>query len=83
MTDKTPTDEEIEQVVSEFCSELQGHRQAIREIAQHYIEKGRQMERERILSLLPEIPYRFHFNSACFDCVERIKNQAPKGEANE
>ena len=42
--------------------------------------EAKREERERILNLLPQIATRSHFNKTCFDCIERIKEQALKGE---
>ena len=45
------------------------------------LELAKRQERERILKLLPEITKRNSFNKTCYDCVERIKEQAlKKGE---
>lgn len=46
-------------------------------------EEAKKQERERIISMLPNIPTRFKHNQTCFDCIESIKRQALKGETNE
>ena len=49
------TDEEIEQVVSEFCSNLEGYRRALKEIAEHFMRKGMQLEREKVLGVIESL----------------------------
>ena len=44
------------------------------------IKDAREQERKRILSLLPEVTTRFEHNKTCYDCIERIKQQALKEE---
>ena len=71
--------EEIEKVVSEFCSTLEGHRRALKEIAEHYIEKGGQTEREKILNLITNRGLRAFLEECEVELDNKCFRQALKG----